>query len=335
MQAERCNNADGWVAPNAGDRAKKIQTVGLQEIDKATLEYKRRGVYTRKAARASYNAFIRMAIVSGDGNILNISGATRLPEGVNSHFLLEEMGKKILGTDIRAARYGRTMLMSVDAERVNFEGLFDRFTEAAREINTNHFPKNEARVLNILQDKRAVELHKEVKRAEGVMCGTVEPNIAAVSDESKGKEYFIWTGRRKRGVIEGINPDGVWQDQSELSRNAPDLVTKALLAHELDLLLSTQEGKIRIIFIGDQEAYVKRCCVATSNEQHFVDNFIRTPDKFDMKQAPNEVVVYGDDVVVKYKNGEMFSTADYCSKCSSQKRRDSDCKCSKEKSHKS
>lgn len=335
---EVCNTTEGYVAPKAGERAKKIQSDGLNKVDTVLEEYRRTGIYTPAVARASYNAFTRLAIIRGNGNVLNVSGATELPSEVDPNEILEGIGRKTIGGNIQAVRYGRISLMVADVDEVDLKKLFMNLAAATKEVNSQHFSKEKAKVLNAIQDKRTAELLEEAERGQGVLDGTIKPNIAAISDESKGKEYFLWTGKRyENNVIKGINPDGTEQDQAELSKYAPDLVTKGLMAHELDLLQSVEEGKVRVIFIGDNEAYVKRCCVSASNEQQQQQQLVLAESNQRVIDLhPTEYSVVSDaSGAIKGSSGALSGGAgggydsENCSSCGKSRYKEDGCKCDK------
>lgn len=331
--AEIFSGSEGWVAPKAGMRAREMQSQGLARKDRNLAEYARTGKYTPDVARSSYNAFMRMAITTEGGNVLNISGATELPQEVDPNSIMERIGRMTAGADLReAARYGRISIMVADVDAIDYAQLFLNFTGATKEVNTEYFPAEKAEVLNKLQDKRARELLADVDRARGVVEGTVAPDIAALGTSAAKKEYFLWTGKREEGKIQGINPDEDWQNVEELIQ-APDLVTKALLAHEIDLLKSAQKGKIRIIFIGDNEAYVPRCCGSVSETQQEMQT--STNLELKIQDHSSEVVDVSEHILFQEntfhssggRGGGRYDSEN-CSSCGKGRLQEDGCKCS-------
>lgn len=330
---EVTNSSTGWVAPKAGVRAREMQSQGLARKDRNLAEFARTGEYTTDVARSSYNAFMRMAITSADGNILNISGATELPQGIDPNSIMERIGRETLGAEVReAARYGRISIMVADVDAIDYAQLFLNFTGATKQVNTEYFPQAKAEVLNRIQDKRAKELLADVERAKGVVEGTVAPYIAALGPEAAQKEYFLWTGKREGKKIEGINPDGDWQDIEELVK-APDLVTRALLAHEISLLKSVPEGMIRVILIGDNEAYVPRCCGSVSETQQEMETSVDLGKETNgtLTSATNisEHLMFKSETFHTRGGGGIGYDNVTCSTCGQAKNEKNECSCSK------
>ncbi len=327
---EICNSSEGWIAPKAGIKAKEIQSKGLSRKDRILSDYATSGEYTPDVARSSYNAFMRMAIATGDGNILNISGATELPQGVNPNDIMEQIGRRTLGGEVKeAARYGRISLMVADVDVLDYSQLFTNFTEATKEVNSAHFEATKAAVLNGLQDKRQAELLADATRARGVVEGTIGPDIAAMGPEAAQKEYFLWAGKREEGTIKGINPDGDWQDIEELAK-APDIVTQQLMDHEISLLKNVAEGKIRIIFIGDNESYVIRCCGSASESQQEMSIISNKQQLEISSELPHsqQTEFHSKSPVSSGGAPAVGYDSENCSSCSKSKYKENGCKCS-------
>lgn len=321
-----------YVAPNAGSVARGLQKGGFEIVDRQRRRYREEGgSYSLDTAVADSNAFLQLSVAKAEGNIANISTSIRLPESVSPYFLAREIGKNIVGSEAQIARFGRKMLLMVEVDEVDYEGILGKLADAPRAMNSQFFPENESTVLNSLQDKRANDLIEEATRFKGIVEGEITPGIQAF--QKNGKTHFIWDGERVGDELFGINPDGNRQNYAELRDSAPDQDTKDMLSEEFSFLMNAPKGRLRMLVGVFFDEYVEGCCITSSNLQHFGDNFFQYSGTLEISNDITNVFVNGDKVIAQYGTGggsEFYNTKDFCSNCSEKNNADGKCVCKKE-----
>lgn len=328
---------DAHHAPDAGEEALGIQRDGLNVMNKVRAKYATGAQMTSSEMMALCDAFIQVSGVSGEGNIANITTSIRLPETISPFQSAESIGRRIAGIDAQVARFGRKMLFLIEADQINADAFLDKLATVPRLTNSEFFPKNEAIVLNEIQDDRAKEFASEQGNIfKGIMRGEVDPLRRAFQQD--GKKSFVW-GVKREGLI-AITPDGKQQSILELeTKDSTDQDTQDMLRTEREWLDGTKIGLERFAVKVCFDEFVIPCCVSSSVKQqqevksNHSDNIISLEEKI-AERNTLEVDTSDNQRVAASGGGFVGGEHDSqtCSSCGKDKYKEDGCKCSSEHS---
>ena len=323
---------DAHHAPDAGQEALGIQRDGLNIMNRVRAKYATGAQMTASEMMSLCDAFIQVSGVSGEGNIANITTSIRLPETISPFQSAESIGRRIAGIDARVERFGRKVLFLMESDQIDPDLMLQKLAAVPRLTNSEFFPKDEAIVLNEIQNDRAQEFSSEQGAIfKGIIRGEVDPLRRAFQQD--GKKSFIW-GVRREGLI-GITPDGTQQPIIELeTKDSTDQETRDMLRTEREWLDGAKKGSERFVVKVCFDEFVIPCCISSSAAQQegksgYGDNNvinleakIAERSTIGVDTSDNQrVAASGGGVAGRY-DGEN------CSTCGKDKFKEDGCKCS-------
>lgn len=325
---DECNYR-GYNAPGAQQDAIDFKNQGRAIIDKVLAN---EGNFTPIVrARARMNAFVLISGRSGTNELSNITTAST---GIY-------LGEEKPDGQIRAELLGAVMAQGMNAELKRYGKKKDKFLIFVRDEYSPREMLNRLveapgviyktmpginKGFYDLQEKRREELLRGDRGQvfEDIYYGRVNPLVSPLV-ESVDSLVFGW---ENDGVdFTALDPSKKPFKMRNLRLNTPDK------DGETDIMLEDKEN-----FFSEGGGWIieisgapdVECCITTMNALHFINNFVLTPKRIDMKNAPDDVFVFGDEVIAKYSNGEFYSTKDFCGKCHAYSRKGDVCSCPKE-----
>lgn len=328
---------DAHHAPDAGQEALGIQRDGLNAMNRVRAKYATGAQMTASEMLTLCDAFIQVSGVSGEGNIANITTSIRLPESISPFQSAETIGRRIAGIDAEVARFGRKILFMVESSKIDPDLMLERLAAVPRITNSEFFPKDEAIVLNEIQDDRVQEFSSEQGDIfKGIINGSVNPLRRAFQQD--GKKSFVW-GVQREGLI-GITPDRKEQSILELeTKDSTDQDTKDMLRTEREWLDGTEKGSERFVIKACFDEFVIPCCISSTAAQqeiksgHGDNNIINLETKIVERNSLG--VDTSDNQRVAASSGAVAAgryDSENCPTCGEDKYKEDGCKCSSEHS---
>lgn len=311
--AVECNYRE-YNAPGAEQDAIDFKKQGRRNID--TVQANEQNFTPIVRARARMNAFVLISGRTGGTELSSLATASTgiyLGDEKSDRQIRAELLGVIMaqGMNAELKRYGKKQdkYLIFTRDEYSPREMLNRLVEAPTEIYKTM--KGIHQGFYNLQDKRKEELLNDERGQvfEDIYYGMVNPLVSPLV-ESADSLVFGW---ENDGVdFTALDPSRKPFKMRNLRLNTPDKdgETDKMMEDKENFFREGSGWVIEVSGAPDVE-----CCITTMNALHFIKNFVLTPEKFDMKNAPDEVFINGDEVIARYTNGEHYGTNDFCKKC--------------------